>query len=103
MREIEVIELLHQGLRNTEIAQRLSISYRTVESHVRSIITKLGVQSRGEAVRVAEERNLLGTQAMQSYFAPFEERAEARSTRYSPQAGSGTCRCNLSYQGHRHR
>ena len=59
VREIEVLELLFQGLRNTEIGERLSISARTVEAHVRSIFGKLGAQSRTEAVRIAVEMNLI--------------------------------------------
>jgi len=59
VREIEVLELIFQGLRNTEIAERLSISARTVEAHAGSIISKLGAQSRTEAVRIAVEKNLI--------------------------------------------
>ncbi len=59
VREIEVLELLFQGLRNTEVGERLSISARTVEAHVRSIFGKLGAQSRTEAVRIAVEMNLI--------------------------------------------
>jgi len=59
LREIEVIELLCEGLRNAEIAKRLSISHRTVEAHGSSIISKLGAQSRAEAVRIAVEKNLI--------------------------------------------
>jgi len=59
VREIEVLELMSQGLRNTEIAQHLSISIRTVEAHVSKIMSKLGAQSRTEAVRVAIQKNLI--------------------------------------------
>lgn len=59
VRAIEVLELIFQGMRNTEIAERLTISARTVEAHVRSIIGKLGAQSRTEAVRIAVEMNLI--------------------------------------------
>ena len=59
VRETEILELLYQGLRNSEIAERLSISPRTVEAHVGNIISKLGAQSRTEAVRIAVERNLI--------------------------------------------
>lgn len=59
IREIQVLELLYQGLRNTEIAHRLAISSRTVETHVSSIISKLGAQSRTEAVRIAVEKGLI--------------------------------------------
>ena len=59
IREIEVLELLHEGLRNIEIGRRLAISPRTVESHVSSVISKLGAQSRSDAVRIATDRGLL--------------------------------------------
>ena len=59
LREIEILELLHQGLRNAEIARRIAISPRTVEAHVSRIIAKLGAQSRTEAVRFALERGLI--------------------------------------------
>jgi len=59
-REVEILELLGQGFRNNDIGQHLSISPRTVEAHVGSIISKLGVRTRTQAVRVAEERKLLG-------------------------------------------
>ena len=59
VREIEVLEMLYEGLRNAEIGTRLSISPRTVEAHVGNIISKLGTRSRTEAVRVAVEKNLI--------------------------------------------
>ncbi len=59
IREIEVLELMSEGLRNAEIAERLSISVRTVEAHSSNIMSKLGTESRTEAVRVAEEKGLL--------------------------------------------
>ena len=59
IREIEVLELMSEGLRNADIAERLSISVRTVEAHSSNIMSKLGTESRTEAVRVAEEKGLL--------------------------------------------
>src|SRR2546425_13104884 len=53
VREIEVLECLHEGLRNADIASRLDISPRTVETHVSSIISKLGARS--EERRVGKE------------------------------------------------
>lgn len=58
VRELEVVELIVQGLRNAEIAQRLSISARTVEAHVSNIMAKLGAQSRTEVVHIAVRENL---------------------------------------------
>jgi DNA-binding NarL/FixJ family response regulator len=49
-RQLEVLALIGQGRSNADIAQRLHISARTVEHHVASIFTRLGVASRAEAV-----------------------------------------------------
>jgi DNA-binding CsgD family transcriptional regulator len=58
-REVEVLPLLAAGLRNAEIAERLSMSPRTVEHHVSAVLAKLGVHSRAEAVRRAYELGLI--------------------------------------------
>jgi len=52
-REMEVLTLLADGLRNAEIAGRLFISAKTVDHHVSAILAKLGARNRGEAVRLA--------------------------------------------------
>jgi DNA-binding NarL/FixJ family response regulator len=49
-REREILQLLGEGLRNEDIAERLFISPQTVQTHVRNILTKLGVHSKLEAV-----------------------------------------------------
>ncbi len=54
-REREVLSLLVQGLRNSEIAERLAISPRTVEKHVHHILGKLDVRSRLAAAALAVE------------------------------------------------
>jgi DNA-binding NarL/FixJ family response regulator len=59
VRELEILELLSEGLRNAEIARQTSISIRTVEVHVRNIISKLGAKSRTDAVRIALEKGLI--------------------------------------------
>lgn len=58
-RELEVLKLLAKGLKNKEIAARLYISVRTVKFHVSAILSKLGVQNRTEAVRLALQRGLI--------------------------------------------
>jgi DNA-binding NarL/FixJ family response regulator len=58
-RELDVLRLVVQGARNSEIGQRLSISTKTVETHLTSIYGKLGVQSRAEAIALAQKRGLL--------------------------------------------
>jgi DNA-binding NarL/FixJ family response regulator len=58
-REIEVLELLAQGLPNKAIAARLGISDQTVKFHVSSISGKLGAANRTDAVRRAVRRGLI--------------------------------------------
>ena len=58
-REVEVLRLAAQGLSYAQIAERLIISARTVDAHLRSIYGKLGVTSRNDATRVAREHQLL--------------------------------------------
>lgn len=58
-RELEVLQLLAEGLPNKLIAQRLHISEHTVKFHVNAILTKLGAQSRTEAVVRATRLGLI--------------------------------------------
>jgi DNA-binding CsgD family transcriptional regulator len=58
-REVEIVQLLADGLRNAEIAERLFLSERTVENHVSSILRKLGARSRAEAVADARQLGVL--------------------------------------------
>ena len=58
-RELEVLELLGDGLRHDVIARRLFISPKTVATHVEHILRKLGVRSRAEAIAVAYREEIL--------------------------------------------
>ena len=58
-RELEVLDLLAEGLANKGIAERLGISDQTVKFHVASIMGKLGTSNRVETVRRAVRRGLL--------------------------------------------
>jgi DNA-binding NarL/FixJ family response regulator len=58
-RELEILRLASMGMRNKEIAERLFLSQRTIESHLSHIFTKLGVDSRTQAVMTAAGRGWL--------------------------------------------
>ncbi|MBI2188092.1 MAG: response regulator transcription factor [Acidobacteria bacterium] len=58
-REVDVLELLAEGLPNKAIAERLGISDQTVKFHVASIAAKLGAANRTDAVRRAARRGLI--------------------------------------------
>ena len=58
-REVQVLELLAEGLPNKAIAARLGISDQTVKFHVSAICGKLGAANRTDAVRRAVRRGLI--------------------------------------------
>ena len=58
-RELEVLQLIAQGLSNREIAERLFLALSTVKGHNREIFGKLQVQRRTEAIARARELGLL--------------------------------------------
>jgi len=60
-RELEVLELLVRGSSNRQIAQHLSITPRTVGTHVEHIYTKIGVSTRGAAAMFAMRHGLVST------------------------------------------
>ena len=55
-REMQILRMVCEGLGNKEIAQRLFLSLRTVENHLASVYTKLGVRSRTEAAVLAVQQ-----------------------------------------------
>ena len=58
-RELEVLKLVGEGLRNKEIAARLSIGEDTVKMHLRNVMRKLNVNDRTQAVVTALQRGLI--------------------------------------------
>jgi DNA-binding CsgD family transcriptional regulator len=58
-REVEVLHLVAAGLTNPQVAARLYLSPRTVDAHLQRIYSKLGVSSRGAAIRFAVEHSLV--------------------------------------------
>ncbi len=58
-REVEVLGLIGDGLTNAEIAERIIVSVRTVETHRAHIHQKLGVRTRSELVRMAREAGVV--------------------------------------------
>ena len=58
-REVEVLQLISDGLVNREIGNRLFLSEETVKSHVRHLLAKLQARSRAHAVAVGFRRGLI--------------------------------------------
>jgi DNA-binding CsgD family transcriptional regulator len=65
-RELDVLALLAEGLRNAEIAGRLMVSPKTVDHHVSAILRKLNVRTRGEASAASARLGLLGARHARS-------------------------------------
>jgi pimeloyl-ACP methyl ester carboxylesterase/DNA-binding CsgD family transcriptional regulator len=59
-REREVLTLMTEGLSNAQIAERLSISEKTVRNHVSNLFDKLGVWTRAQAIVFAHDRRFTG-------------------------------------------
>lgn len=69
-REKDVLQLMASGLKNHEIAEELSVTIQTVKNHVTNIYSKLGAESRVEAVLYAVNHELIEPDAEET-FQPF--------------------------------
>ena len=58
-REIEILELLTEGMNNQDMANQLYISENTVKNHIRSILDKLSVQNRTHALVKALKKEIV--------------------------------------------
>jgi DNA-binding NarL/FixJ family response regulator len=74
-RELEVLKLLVEGQRPKQIARELSITNKTVATHVQNILSKLDVHSQGQAIAVALQSGLIPQTRMG---APVQNIARAR-------------------------
>ena len=59
-RELEILELMAQGMSNREIAEKLYVSENTVKTHSSRLFDKLGAKRRTQAVQLGKEFGLLG-------------------------------------------
>jgi len=57
--ELKVVQLVAQGLANREIAAKLNVSQRTIESHVSNMLHKTGLHNRTELTQWAIESNII--------------------------------------------
>jgi DNA-binding NarL/FixJ family response regulator len=58
-RELDVLQLIRDGFRNKQIADKLSIAETTVNFHIKNLVDKLGANDRTHAVTIAIRRGLL--------------------------------------------
>jgi DNA-binding NarL/FixJ family response regulator len=58
-REVEILQLIRDGYRNKQVADRLSIAESTVNFHIKNLVGKLGANDRTHAVTIATRRGLL--------------------------------------------
>ena len=56
-REMEILKMFSQGMKNKQIAEKLFISYNTVRAHRANIFKKLNANGKFDAVRIAEKNN----------------------------------------------
>jgi DNA-binding NarL/FixJ family response regulator len=59
LRELEILELMADGLFNREISEGLSLAEETVKTHVHHLLTKLGARSRAHAVAIGLRGGLI--------------------------------------------
>ncbi len=57
--ELKVVQLVAQGMANREIAEKLNVSQRTIESHVSNMLHKTGLHNRTELTQWAIESNII--------------------------------------------
>jgi DNA-binding CsgD family transcriptional regulator/tetratricopeptide (TPR) repeat protein len=69
-RQLEILVLMAEGLRNLEIAERLSTTPKTIEHHVSAVLSKLGARSRIEAVNMAYQLGLIPQTSQLSPLSP---------------------------------
>jgi DNA-binding CsgD family transcriptional regulator len=79
-RQLEILQLVAEGLRNPEIAERLCTTPKTVEHHVSAVLAKLAARSRAEAVRIAYEQQLISPREAGRPAASWAGGIEARSS-----------------------
>ena len=76
-REIEIIELVAEGLTNQEIADRLTISKRTVDNHVSNVFTKTGSKNRVALLNWAMDNGKICRDGFNSCALPDAESLES--------------------------
>jgi DNA-binding CsgD family transcriptional regulator len=69
-REFEVLQLVSEGHRNGDIAERLVVSRKTIDHHVSAILRKLGVRNRGEATATAHRLGIVSVYGTPSTASP---------------------------------
>ena len=67
-KEEEIIKLLVEGLSNPDIAERLYVSRSTVKFHVSNILSKLGAESRTEAVAIAIQNHIIKFDGLSAFY-----------------------------------
>jgi len=96
-REIEILQLLAQGLTNNEIATRLHLSQETVRWYNKQIFEKLGAGNRTQAVKRASEQNLLKGAALNQSKGP-ERGVESKKSQRSPVRYVSNNGIHIAYQ-----